>query len=302
MDALVIWILAFLTVLGIGGAIVLAPPAVRREKVKHRLREGDPEAEHAQALRNKPLMLRVLDYTGRLVSSKKLSGLQKELAQAGYHGTDAPSLFLGAKVLLFVMGLAGLGIVLLPSAVALQISVLLIVGSAAGLSFLPNVVVHVRRAQRAKEVRRHLPDVLDLLEICVSSGIGMEMAWNSVADHIRTTTATLADEMALTDLEMHLGASRGVAMRHMSERTGSEDLSALVATLAQSERFGTSLSDALRVFAASMREARSLRAAEAAEKLAVKLLFPMIVFIFPALLIVTVGPAGQTLVDLFSHD
>ena len=142
------------------------------------------------------------------------------------------------------------------------------------------------------EIRNHLPDAVDLLEICVASGMGLDMAWNQVAEQIRGVSAQLADEMALSNLEMHIGASRAEALRHMVDRTGAEDLASLVAVLIQSERFGTSISEALKTFSETMREMRSMRAEESAEKMAVKLLFPMILFIFPVVLIVVAGPAG----------
>jgi len=125
--------------------------------------------------------------------------------------------------------------------------------------------------------------------------MGIDMAWNAVSDEVRRVSTTLGDEMALTNLEMHLGAPRADAMRHMSDRTGVDDIASLVATLVQSERFGTSIADALRVFAESLREQRSQRAQEAAEKMAVKLLFPLVLCIFPAMLIVVAGPAFITI-------
>ncbi len=144
---------------------------------------------------------------------------------------------------------------------------------------------------RREEVRRHLPDAVDLLEISVSAGMGLDMAWNMVTDEIRRVSTTLADEMALTNLEIHLGAPRAEAMRHMAQRTGAEEISSLVAVLVQTDRFGTSVAKALENFTSSMREGRSFRAQEVAEKMAVKLLFPMVIFIFPAVLVVLAGPA-----------
>jgi len=142
--------------------------------------------------------------------------------------------------------------------------------------------------------------VVDLLEICVSAGMGLDTAWNSVADEIRSVSSVLGDEMALTMLEMQLGAPRTGAMRNMAERTGAQELASLVALLVQSDRFGTSIAEALRTFATSMRHSRSQRAEEAAEKTAVKLLFPLVFCIFPVMLIVTVGPSSITLWKLFN--
>ena len=122
----------------------------------------------------------------------------------------------------------------------------------------------------------------------------------AVSDEIRGVCPILADEMALTNIELHLGSPRSVAMRRMADRTGAEEISSLVAVLLQSERFGTSISEALRIYAISMRDKRSQQAAENAEKMAVRLLFPMVIFIFPSILVVTVGPACVTLVEMMS--
>jgi tight adherence protein C len=130
--------------------------------------------------------------------------------------------------------------------------------------------------------------------------MGLDMAWNTVTDEIRRVSTILADEMALTNLEMHLGVGRAAAMRHMAERTNSEDLSSLVGVLVQSEKFGTSIGEALRTFATSMRETRSSRAAENAEKMGVKMLIPMILFIFPAILVVIGGSAVIKIIEIFS--
>jgi len=159
--------------------------------------------------------------------------------------------------------------------------------------------VDMRRRHRMTEVQQHLPDAVDLLEICVSAGMGLDMAWNSVTEEIRRVSPVLGDEMALTNLEVHLGAPRAEAMRHMAERTGSDDLTSLVSTLVQSERFGTAVSEALRSFAESMRESRMSRAAEAAEKLGIKMLFPMIGFILPSILIVMGGGAIIKIKQMF---
>jgi tight adherence protein C len=161
-----------------------------------------------------------------------------------------------------------------------------------GPFFLPNLVVLARERKRREETRRYLPDVVDLLEICVSSGIGLDMAWNMVAEQIHHVSPVLATAMDLSNFEIHLGATRTEAMRNMAMRTGADQLSSLATILVQSERFGTSVAVALREFADSMREERRMTAEESAEKMAVKLIVPMVLFIFPAIIIVTIGPAA----------
>jgi tight adherence protein C len=225
--------------------------------------------------------------------------LREQLARAGYYAANAGSVFLGLKTLIFLTSVAGLTSVLLPLGFAPAPTMVIVFGCAAVLSFIPNIVVKAKRISRATDMKQHLPDALDLLEICVSSGMGLDTAWNSVSDEVRGVSTALADEMALTSLQLRLGGTRSVAMRNMAERTGVDEVSSLVAALVQSERFGTSISDALRVFAGSMRERRSAQAREAAEKTAVKLLFPMVLFIFPAVFVVTVGPACIIIIKLF---
>ncbi len=200
------------------------------------------------------------------------------------------------KLLLLLFGLAAIPLALIPLDLSLPIKINLTGLVAVVLFFVPNLATRVRRNKRRSEARQFLPDAVDLLEVCVSAGMGLDMAWNSVSDEVRRVSPVLADEMALTNLEIRLGASRTDAMRHMAERTGADELSSLVVLLVQAERFGTSVADALRLFANTMRNTRSERAEEAAEKMAVKLLFPLVLFIFPVMLIVMAGPAGITLV------
>ncbi len=285
-------ILAFVAATALGGA-ALGVTAIRRRVIQARL--GRPAVVVSAAARP-PLATALLTRIGRILSLGRTSPrLQEELTKAGYHGASPAMMYLGSKALLLAAGLPALLAVSASMHVPAPTRVAAVACGAGGLFFLPNMLLKARCRKRSQEVRHHLPDAIDLLEVCVSSGIGLDMAWNLVSDEIRRVSPVLADEMALTNLEIHLGAPRVAAMRHMSIRTGAEELGSLVAVLVQSERFGTSISDALRAFAGSMRENRSLRAEESAEKMAIKLLFPMILFIFPVVLIVIAGPAGITL-------
>jgi len=124
----------------------------------------------------------------------------------------------------------------------------------------------------------------------------LDMAWNIVSDEVQHVSSILASAMSLTNFEINLGTSRVEAMRHMAERTGVGELSSLAAILIQTERFGTSIAETLRIFAASMREERSFTAEEGAEKMAVRLVIPMVLFIFPAVLVIVAGPAVITII------
>lgn len=243
----------------------------------------------------------MLDHVGQKVSARPSTKLLQDMTLAGFHSRAAPTIFMGAKVVLLLAGFPLLLLAISPTALPLVTKYAFIAAGAMVLFFLPNLYVLRARERRRQEIREHLPDAIDLLEISVSAGMGLDSAWNSVANEVRNVSPTLADEMALANLEMHLGAPRSAAMRHMAQRTGSEDLASLVAILVQSDRFGTSVSEALRTFATSMREVRSQRAQEYVEKMAVKLIFPMVLFIFPAVVVVMAGPAFMALTRALSR-
>ncbi len=234
----------------------------------------------------------------RISGGRSSANLREQLAAAGWHHPSASTVYLGAKVALFVLGLAGFSLALLPFEMPLGLRLCVIAFGSATLFFMPNSVVNFRRNARRKRVDRHLPDAVDLLEICVSSGMGLDSAWSAVSDEMRGVSDIFADEMELTTLETSLGIPRADALKHMASRTGVEDLSSLVALLMQAERLGASIADALTTFARSLREIRSQRAEEAAEKMSVKLMFPMVLFIFPSLLLVMIGPAVIQLVKV----
>ena len=273
-----------------GGGLLLAQ-RLRREQRDVRTRAmGGVVRERSAAGRKR--FLSVVHRAGEAASPRGVSQrLREHLAAAGFHNPSAAELYLGSKTLLLVVGIVGIGLALVPLQIAVPLKLLMTALGAALLFFAPNLYLSARREGRRSQIYRHLPDVVDMLEICVSAGMGLDSAWNSVSDEIRRVSDTMSDEMELTNLEINLGTPRAVAMRHMAERTGVDDISSLVTLLLQSERFGASIVDALRTFARSLREIRSQRAEESAEKMAVKLLFPMVFFIFPVLFVVMVGPA-----------
>jgi tight adherence protein C len=289
-------LLAGLSVMMVGGAVVLWY-ATRRAPLKRRLQAASASPAYLPVVEPEapvpgPKMAGLLANLGTFISAGKSSkSLSEQLTQAGFHHTDAAAAYLGCKMLLVLVGLAVAWILLLPLSMAHQ-SKMILIGAVGMLFFmLPNMVVSSRRTARRREIRSHLPEAIDLLEVCASSGMGLDMAWNSVADEIRHVSETLADEMALTNLEIQLGAARTTSMRHMASRTGAEELSSMVAVLVQSERFGTSISEALQTFATFLRESSGQAAQESAEKMAVKLIFPMVVCIFPSIVAIMIGPA-----------
>ncbi len=237
-------------------------------------------------------LLRFVEQVGNYVSHGRASTtLWEQLIRAGYMSRAAPAVYTGVKMVLFVVGILVTTFLVLPLEVSPARKILVVALGGTVPFFLPNMVVRMQEKKRRDEIRQFLPDAIDLLEICVSSGISLDSAWNMVAEEIRRVSAVLGNAMDLSNFEMHLGASRTQAMRNMAARTGADQLSSLAAILVQSERFGTSVATALQEFAGWMREERHMRAEEAAEKLPMKLLFPMALFIFPAIMVVALGPA-----------
>jgi tight adherence protein C len=288
-------LLTFLSIMAIGASIIIA----RRQKkiaVEIRLQDdrwvGISEKEKPQ----KSNFLNFIAQMGNFVShghSKK--DLNEQLLRAGYLKSSAPAIYTGVKIMLFIIGLVGIAVLVIPLEISISMKIALVFLGASVLFFLPNFIIIIQLKKQHDEISQHLPEAVDLLEICVSSGIGLDMAWNIVSDEILNVSPILASAMSLTSFEINLGASRTEAMRHMSERTGVAELSSLATILTQTERFGTSIAETLRVFADSMREERVFKAEEHAEKMAVKLIFPMVLFIFPAVLVTLAGPAVITI-------
>ena len=290
---IIIPILTFVSVIAVGASILVSRTQ-KRKMMKLRLQDNIRAETDKPASRKKSGFMRFLEKVGNLAShGHATTSLWEQLIRAGYlSSTNAPAIYTGIKMILFVFGLVGMTILLLPMEVEISAKITFVFLGGVILFFVPNIIILMQLKKRHDEIRRHLPDAIDLLEICVSSGIGLDMAWNIVADEMLHVSPVLANAMALSNFEIHLGVNRVEAMRHMAERTGVEELSSLAAILVQTERFGTSIGTTLRVFAVAMREERSFTAQENAEKMAVKLLLPMVVFIFPAVLVILVGPAA----------
>jgi tight adherence protein C len=154
-------------------------------------------------------------------------------------------------------------------------------------------------SNRQGRITRALPDALDLMVVCVEAGLGLNAALQRVGREMELVEKDLSSELAITNREIRAGKARDEALRNLGDRTGVDDVKSLVAMLVQTDRFGTSIADSLRVFADSMRTKRRQRAEEQVAKAAIKLIFPLLFFIFPALLIVLMGPALIKLTEIF---
>lgn len=213
--------------------------------------------------------------------------------QCGVASAVGADNFFGIKTLLalsfplVVLALSGEGLL---ASGASRILFVLISASAVGY-YLPNLVLRYKIADRQREIFESFPDALDLLIICVEAGLGLDQAIAKVAAEIDIKSKVLAQELQLVLMELRSGFSREAALRHLALRTGIEEIDLLVAMMIQADRFGTSMGDSLRVHADNLRTKRRQRAEEAAAKIAVKLLMPLIFMIFPTLMLVLVGPA-----------
>ncbi|MRX06801.1 type II secretion system F family protein [Pseudoduganella sp. FT25W] len=221
------------------------------------------------------------------------SPLRARFMNAGWRSAAAPSLYFAAKTLLALglpSALALCGLLTLESAHKLFLYLLLLV---AGIGYyLPNAVLSHMAAVRCREIFENFPDALDLLTVCVEAGLSLERALAKVAGEIHIKSMALAQELQLVLMEMRAGFTKERALRNLALRSGVEDVDTLVAMLIQSERFGTSMGDSLRIHSDNLRSKRSVLAEEAAAKIALKLLFPLIFCIFPTLMLVLIGPAG----------
>ena len=161
--------------------------------------------------------------------------------------------------------------------------------------YLPNLWLRIRTAGRKEKIQEGLPDALDLMVVCVEAGTGLDAAINRVGEEMKLTNKPLSEEFRLLNLELRAGKQRHDAIRSLALRTDLEDVSSLATLLVQTEKFGTSIAQALRVHADSMRTKRFQKAEEIAQKMPIKLIFPLIFLIFPAMMVVVVGPAIITI-------
>jgi tight adherence protein C len=222
------------------------------------------------------------------------SALRTRFMNAGWRTSGAATLYFAAKTVLalIVPSIAAAVMVwVAPKWAAHQFMLPLLLAVAVGY-YLPNVVLRRIAARRQREIFETIPDALDLLTVCVEAGLSLERGLIKVAGEIHIKSMVLAQELQLVLMEMRAGFTKEKALRNFALRSGVEDVDTLVAMLIQSERFGTSMGLSLRVHSDTLRSKRQLVAEEAAAKIALKLLFPLIFFIFPTLLIVLVGPAG----------
>ena len=213
------------------------------------------------------------------------------LAQCGFLHPDAVMIYWGCRFGLAI-ALAFLAFVAMPLFGGAASSAFMASLWAGALGWIaPAFYVGRRVRERQNEIQRALPDALDMLVVCVEAGLGLNQALVRVSEEIDRVSLVLSEQLVMVNLEMRAGTAREEALRRLAERTGVAEVSSLVSMLIQTDRFGTSVAHALRVQATSLRTKRRQRAEEAAAKTAVKLVFPLVIFIFPALFVVILAPA-----------
>lgn len=284
------------TTMAVVGLLWLGEPSsVRRRLLQVSAAEREPDARRSSAR----IWLALARWTrplARLAAPREddaLGAARQRLLQAGVRWPQAVPAFFGLKALAGMgLPLAGFALIgLLPAPGKGSVWPLALLLLAAAGYYAPNVWLARRSRQRQQAIFEAFPDALDLMTVCVEAGLGTEAALMRVAQDIAPHSPALADELQLVNLELRAGVDRERALRNLALRTGVEEVESFVVMLLQAERFGTRLAQSLRVHADALRTLRRQRAEEAAAKIALKLLFPLIFCIFPALMVVLMGPA-----------
>jgi len=288
-------LLAFATVslLVTAGALALRPG--RAAVIERRLREVSgrpgPDADGAGYERVVDTLRRV----GHAVpkSPGEMGKMQLRLVHAGFRRHDAVAIFFGLRA-----GCALVCFALMATPLLVRPSVPLALGAAALGYLLPTIVLARLARRRQQRIRLSVADALDLLVVSVEAGLGLDQAIQRVGEELALVHPELSDDLRLINLELRAGTARAEALRNLAARTGVDDLISLVAVLVQTDKFGTSVAQALRVHSDVLRTKRRQRAEEAAAKTAVKMVFPLVLCIFPAIWIVTIGPAAIKFVEI----
>jgi tight adherence protein C len=292
MSPLVLAIVLFLTVavaVFALAAAVFAPSSVLGSRLRALGWQKEPEPEKA------PLRERVeqaLDPLSKALplSPTEISKARGWLFQAGYREPRHVTMYVGSRILLALVGLvAVVGVWGFSSLTAL------IIAPSVGF-LLPRVWLKRKIRARQQHIKLGLSDALDLTVICVEAGLSLDQAMFRVGEDLEHAHPELSNELHLVNLEMRAGKPRAEALQNLATRTGVDDIRQLVATLVQTDRFGTSVAQALRVHSDSLRTERRQRAEEQAAKTTIKMVIPLVLFVMPSLLVVTLGPAIISLV------
>ena len=277
--------------------LILKPSAIRRlnkmvEEERKVYGEEPPSVAQASQLITQRL-IPLARFSAPKDAAWDVSPLRRDLMAAGYRSESAGMIYLGLKTFLtflfpiiFLVCTALFQWPLEPRQIGFVVIILAALGYMA-----PNFVLSALVSRRRQELFENFPDALDLMRICVEAGLALDAAIARVGEEMRIRSRALSDEFHLVVLEQRAGSTRNLALSNLAMRVGIEDVDALVATLVQADRFGTSISDSLRVHSENLRLGRRLRAEEKAAKIPTKILLPLILCIFPLLFILILSPA-----------
>jgi len=307
MDALTIGILLAMGI-GLVGYSVFPRSNNRRDALKRRL-EGRRSVDEAEEIKQKAkqsasvnLVKKAAPVLSKLimpVSADEQNQLRLKLMQAGFRGAQAQTMFLFSKTMVALLGLIG-GVAL---AVWLNYSMTVSAGiaiSGAALGFLaPGFWLGSAISDRQGKLKRGLPDILDLLVVSVESGLALDAGIKRVGDEMERVHPELSEEFRIATRETQMGIRRSEALDNFANRTGVDEIRSLVSVIAQAERFGTSVAKALRTQGETLRTKRRQKAEEKAQQTAVKLMIPLVLFIFPAMGVVLAGPAAIRMFEAF---
>jgi len=258
------------------------PKSMSEINAKQKDERYNSMVETAKAL-SKPLMPQ---------SELEQSALKVYLANAGFRSETAVSVYLGIRFTVFMVFLLIALAVFLPK-YGMTMGALQPIILVAGLGFyLPKIMLWFLKSKRQEQIFLTLPDALDLLVVCVESGLGLDAAMRRVVEEMGQHAKVICEELALCNFQLQMGRVRREVLHDLGVRTGVDDLRSLAAILIQADRFGSSIAQALRVQSDSMRTRRRQIAEEKAAKTAVQLIFPLVLFIFPGIFVVLVGPAA----------
>jgi len=273
------------------GAAAYAPSSLVGARLRA-LAGQRPQAQQKPAFRER--LEQALDPLSKALplSPSEVSRTRKWLIQAGYRDSRHLTMYVGSRVLFAVLGML--------SVVAVEGSLdpLMMIGVGGLGFFLPRFILKRMIRDRQRRITLALPDALDLTVICVEVGLALDQALMRVGQDLHHAHPDLSDEFHLVNLEMRAGKPRAEALRNLVERTGVDDIRALVGTLIQTDRFGTSVAQALRVHSDSLRTERRQRAEEQAAKTTIKMVVPLALFVLPSIIFVTLGPAVIQLVRM----
>jgi len=285
----------FVSLLVMAAAMALSPAT--GGTIERRLGEitGMRPKEVAEDSGYRQVMIDSLKRIGAVAphSSSEMGKLQRKLLWAGYRSHEAITIFFGIRI-----GCALLGFALLATPILMRPNLLLALGTC-GLGYLlPSMYLGRLAKKRQHRIRLGLPDALDLLVVSVEAGLGLDQAIQRVGEELAFAHKDLSDELRLINFELRAGKARAEALHNLAERTGLDDIQSLVTMLVQTDKFGTSVAQSLRVHSDTVRTKRRQRAEEAAAKTGVKMVFPLVFCIFPAIWVVTIGPAAIKFVQV----